>query len=461
MIDSLYSEISENKMAMSRDLIIFTLRYRSGKVIGRSLGPSFLFRPKRKGRSCPHFFCSYFSLKLLKYLNMFAFPKIERITRDATITHFFLMFGYKLYSLYFPLFLVAKNFSLVEIGYTNFLIYLPIAIFAPISGFLNHKVNPAILSALGILGYGIHSLGMILFPNLATFYLFQIILGISAALFFVSSRAILMGSNLENYDRAFAWFYSANSYAAAVSPAIGALFIWKFGFQGVFILSFILQFFNAVFCYIRFRKQTGHLPDSVKIKESGRNYLAVLKNLKTKDTLIPVSISFLVLILAGFNNTFFVLFLKNLGWSLNQILIFNSLLSLAFLPISFWVVKQVARFKSEINISWGSKIAGIFSILLGGLYSILNFYSVFIIMLGNSIGGLIADSGRSGLLSQKLKNYPEESAAVDTVFSPLATALGAVTGGFLISLLGYPLLFIFGGISLFLSGIFGKKFAKT
>ncbi|PIV43324.1 MAG: hypothetical protein COS26_00720, partial [Candidatus Nealsonbacteria bacterium CG02_land_8_20_14_3_00_40_11] len=120
-----------------------------------------------------------------------------------------------------------------------------------------------------------------------------------------------------------------------------------------------------------------------------------------------------------------------------------------------------ARFKSEINISWGSKIAGIFSILLGGLYSILNFYSVFIIMLGNSIGGLIADSGRSGLLSQKLKNYPEESAAVDTVFSPLATALGAVTGGFLISLLGYPLLFIFGGISLFLSGIFGKKFAKT
>ncbi len=392
---------------------------------------------------------------------MFEFPKIEKITRDATIIHFFLMFGYKLYSFYFPLFLVAKGFSLLQVGYTNFLIYLPIAIFAPIAGFLNHKINPAILSALGILGYGIHALGMIIFPNLVSFYLFQIILGISAALFFVSSRAILMGTKLESYDRAFGWFYSANSYAAAVSPAIGALFIWKFGFQGVFILSLILQFFNAVFCYARFRKQTGHLPDSVKIKESGRNYFTVLKNLKTKDTLIPVSISFLVLILAGFNNTFFVLFLKNLGWSLNQILIFNSLLSLVFLPISFWVIKQVAKFKSEINISRGSQLAGIFSIFLGGLAGILNFYLIFFIMLGNSIGGLITDSGRSGLLSIKLKNYPEESAAVDTVFSPLATALGAITGGFLISLLGYPLLFFFGGISLFISGIFGKKFAKT
>ncbi len=391
---------------------------------------------------------------------MFAFPKIEKITRDASFTHFLLMFGYKLYSFYFPLFLVAKGFSLVQVGYTNFLIYLPIAIFAPIAGFLNHKINPAILSALGILGYGIHALGMIIFPNLVSFYLFQIILGISAALFFVSSRAILMGTKLESYDRAFGWFYSANSYAAAVSPAVGALFIWKFGFNGVFVLSLILQFFNAVFCYIRLKKQVRQLPDSVKIKESSQNYLTVFRGIGTKNTLPFILTSFLVLILAGFNNTFFVLFLKNLGWSLNQILIFNSLLSLIFLPISFWVVKQVARFKSEINISWGSKIAGIFSILLGGLYSILNFYSVFIIMLGNSIGSLVSDSGRSGLLSIKLKKHPEESAAVDTVFSPLATALGAITGGFLISLLGYPLLFIFGGISIFGGGVFTQRFAK-
>ncbi|MFH1401880.1 MAG: MFS transporter, partial [Parcubacteria group bacterium] len=132
-------------------------------------------------------------------------PKIENITRDATITHFFLMFGYKLFSLYFPLFLVAKNFSIMQVGYTNFLIYLPIALFAPIAGFLNHRINPAILTALGILGYGVYSFGMISFSNLPVFYLLQVILGISASLFFVSSRAILMGSKLESYDRSFAW----------------------------------------------------------------------------------------------------------------------------------------------------------------------------------------------------------------------------------------------------------------
>ncbi len=164
-------------------------------------------------------------------------------------------------------------------------------------------------------------------------------------------------------------------------------------------------------------------------------------------------VSFLVLTLAGFNNTFFVLFLKNLGWSQNQILIFNSLLSLVFLPISIWVIKQIAKSRSEVNVSRGSQITGIFSILLGGLAGILNFYYVFFIMLGKFIGGLMANSGRSGLLTTKLKELPEESAAVDTIFSPLATAIGAIIGGLIISPLGYPLTFVFSGILIFGGGL--------
>src|SRR3990167_5988787 len=96
---------------------------------------------------------------------MAIFPKIEKITRDASISHFLLMFGYRIFSVYFPLFLVAKSFSIPQIGYAHFLIYLPIALFAPLAGFLNHKINPAILMASGILGYGVYSLGMIIFPN--------------------------------------------------------------------------------------------------------------------------------------------------------------------------------------------------------------------------------------------------------------------------------------------------------
>src|SRR3989344_2018895 len=109
-------------------------------------------------------------------------PKMEKVVRNAALSHFFLMFGYRIFSTYFPLYMVARSFSLAEVGYAHFLIYLPIALFAPLVGFLNHKINPAILTSLGIFGYGIYSWGMISFPNLTAFYLFQILLGFSAAL---------------------------------------------------------------------------------------------------------------------------------------------------------------------------------------------------------------------------------------------------------------------------------------
>jgi MFS family permease len=389
------------------------------------------------------------------------FPKIEKITKDATISHFLLMFGYKLFSLYFPLFLVAKNFSIPQVGYTHFLIYLPIALFAPIVGFLNHRINPAILASLGIFGYGIYALGMIIFPNLFLFYLFQILLGISAALFFASSRAILMGSKLENPDRAFAWFYSAPSYAEAIAPAVGAFFIWKFNFTGVFILSLILQFFNAIFCFSQLKNQAKQLTENITIKESCQNYLEVIKIISWKNILPYVLISFFILILAGFNNTFFVLFLKNLGWSQNKILIFNSILSFLFLPISLFAIKQVEKLPSEINVCRGSQIFGIFLILLGSLVPILNFYLLFLIMIGNYIGSLMAGSGRSGLLTTRLEKFPEESAAMDTIFSPLATAFGSFLGGIFVPIFGYPLIFIFSGIFIFFAGIFGLAKTKS
>jgi predicted MFS family arabinose efflux permease len=233
--------------------------------------------------------------------------------------------------------------------------------------------------------------------------------------------------------------------------------IWKFDFVGVFALSLVIEFFTALFCFSQLKDKTAHLTEEIKLKESGQNYLKVLGTIKEKNASSLIFTSFLVLLLAGFNNTFFVLFLKNLGWSQNHILLFNSILSMVFLPISFWVIKQVSKFKSETNVSLGSQITGFFSILLGGLASILNFYYVFFIMLGKYIGGLMSGAGRSGFLTTKLKEYPEESAAVDTIFSPLATATGALMGGLAISFLGYPLIFILGGIFLILSSFLVKN----
>ncbi|MDI6591370.1 MAG: MFS transporter [Patescibacteria group bacterium] len=384
---------------------------------------------------------------------MSIFPKIERITRDATISHFFLMFGYKLFSLYFPLFLVAKGMSLPEVGYTYLLIYLTLALFAPIVGFFSHKINPAILATIGILGYGIYALGMILISpqtifGVGLFYFWQVLLGISAALFFASARAILISSPIESYDRAFGWFYSAPFYAEAIAPAVGALFVWKFNFIGVFIFSLIIQFFNAIFCFTQFSKQRIPLPNKLfNFQKFIENYKVVLQKLKIRDILLPIFISFSVLLLFGFYRAFFVLFLKDqLNWSQNLILIFISISSLLFSPLSLFLIKRLELFRSEKNIFQGGLIVGTFSILFGILMPVLNFLSVLIIKAGQFAGSLVTNAGRSGLLSQRLKENPEEAGAIDTIFSPLGVALGALISGIIIDFLGYQLLFILGGL---------------
>lgn len=389
-------------------------------------------------------------------------PKIEKVTRDATISHFFLMFGYRIFSLYFPLFLVSRGFSLLEVGYTYLLIYLPIALFSPIIGFLNHRVNPTVLASLGVLGYALYAIGMILIQNQSLFYFFQILLGFSAALFFVSARAILMASKLENPDRAFGWFYSAPYYAGAIAPAVGAFFIWQFNFSGVFIFSLVIQLFTALFVFLRLKKSSQKLVDQhfnfQKFLESYQSAFQVL----TKKNILPwFFVSFSVLLLGGFYQGFFVLFLKQLlGWSQNSILAFVSLFSTLFLPLSLFVIHRLGKLKSEINIFQGAIVAGLFSILFGAIQPILGFVSVLLIRLGQGGGDLICESGRSGLVSEKLREKPEEAGAIDTIFSPLGSALGALIGGLLIVFLGYQLIFILGGILILGVGILGKKFAK-
>lgn len=382
--------------------------------------------------------------------------KIFGITENIALIHFFLMFGYKLFSFYFPLFLLEKSFSIIQVGYTSFLIYISIAIFAPVAGYLNHKIKPYILIALGVLGYSIYSLAMLVFVPLPWFYFFQVLLGISGALFFVSSRSVLMSCGLKKPDSAFAWFYSAPSYADAIAPAVGALIIWKFGFFGVFASALIIQLMSSLFAFFSLKNKTNNQVDSITLTESVINYKKVGKNIKTKG-LFFIFLCFLILLIAGFNNIFFVLFLKNLNWTQNQILVFNSLISLSFLPISFFVAKKLDRFKSEQNICFGGQVVGIFSILLGIIAGILNSFWVFIITLCGNIGSLISNSGRSGLMATKLKEYPKESAAIDTIFSPLATAFSSLFGGFLIVSFGYSSIFIFGGALILMFSLIGLK----
>lgn len=387
---------------------------------------------------------------------MALFSNIEKTTRDAAMTHFGVMFAYKLFSLYFPLFLVSRGFSLPEVGYAYLLIYLPLALFSPIAGFLNHKINPAALASIGIAGYGIYALGMITVQNPFLFYLFQAMLGISAALFFVSIRVILISSPIKNYASSFGWFYSAPFYANALAPLAGALVIWKFGFHGVFSASLALQFLLAVFFFSRFRKQRlGYLDKSFDFGKFRANFQEVFNILKTRAILPFILVSFIVLIFDGFYRAFFVLFLKELGWSQNYILFFISVFSFLFLPLSLLIIGQFEKdeHKSENAIVKGSYVAAIFSIALGALAGFINFFTAFFFLLGKSAGVYIAESARSGLVARKLKEKSEEASALDAVFSPLGTAIGSLISGLLIGFLGYGLLFIFGGVVVGLAGI--------
>ncbi|MFA6252531.1 MAG: MFS transporter [Candidatus Paceibacterota bacterium] len=378
-----------------------------------------------------------------------------KITEKITLTHFFLMFGYKLFSLYFPLYLLERSFSIIEVGYTSFLIYISIAIFAPIAGYLNYRIKPHILIALGVIGYGVYSGAMPLGVSIPWFYLFQILLGISGALFFVSSRSLLMVSDSKKINNTFAWFYSAPTYADAIAPALGALIIWKFGFFWVFFVALIIQLLTSIYAYIKL-KEKGRTTSSINIEKSIENYREIGQSMEIKSSFF-IFLSFLILFIIGFYNIFFVLFLKSLNWTQEQILIFNSLTSLFFLPISILIAKKAIKSNSKYDISFGGQIIGICAVLLGIISNALNYISIFILIIVGNIGSLIASSGRSGLMAIKLKKNPNESAAIDTIFSPLSTAIGALLGGFLIQSFGYSFLFILFGIVIFVLSIIGSK----
>jgi len=370
-----------------------------------------------------------------------------------TLTHFFLMFGYKLFSFYFPLYLLEKNFSILQVGYTSFLIYISLAISAPVVGYLNYKIKPNILITLGVLGYSGYSLAMLFSVPVPYFYGFQILLGISGALFFVSSRSILMSEKSKKLSGTFAWFYSAPIYADAIAPALGALIIWKFGFFGVFVVALIVQVLASIFAFTKLKSGTK-VADKVSLSESISNYKKVSTRMDTKGVFI-IFLSFLILVIAGFNNTFFILFLKSLNLTQEQILIFNSVVSLSFLPISIVVAKKINKVSNEKNIYIGGQIVGAFSILLGLVTNFINYFLMFVITLIEDTGNLIASSGRSSLMATRLKNYPKESAAIDTIFSPLSTSFGALFGGILIYYFGYQLIFIFMGVVILLLSLIG------
>ncbi|MFZ2970210.1 MAG: MFS transporter [Minisyncoccia bacterium] len=390
-------------------------------------------------------------------------PKIEKATFDVSAVHFLLMFGYKIFSLYYPLFLVSIGLSVIKVGWVYLLIYGTIAIAAVGANFWIHKINPAKAAAAGIFGYGVYALLMLFNTSVIIFYAAQILLGISAALWLVSLKSIIIESRPENYNSSFGWFYSAPEYASALAPAIGGLVIYKFGFEGVFTLSVLIQFSNAFYAYFKLRnikaaniKTPGLSQESqiFDLKRLKANYQAIFCSLKKdKITSFALAIIFIALILGGIYRPYFVLFLKDLNYSQNDIISFFSLLSLLFIPLSWIAIKFIGKISSLRNISFGVMADGIVFIIIGLWSSFLNSIGVFTLLLIDSIAGLMVGSGKSGMMAKKFVRFKEEASTIDTIIVTLGPALGGILGGVAISYFGYQYTFLAMGIIVTLLGL--------
>lgn len=397
-------------------------------------------------------------------------PKMEQTTFDVSLVHFLLMFGYKMFSLFYPLYLASVGISLLHIGNIYFLTYSIISISCFIINFYIHRINPAKLAALGILGYGIFALLMLLSQNVLVFYFAQIILGLSAAAWLVSLKFILMNSKPKSQTSSFGWFYSMPTYATAVAPAVGGMIIWKFGFQGVFFASVIIQFLNAIYAYLRLRNNTDVLDFKHQEENRGIREMSQLKRYREvfriinrrKDVLTMLSFIFGALMLGGIYRAFFVLLLKDLSYSQEEVIRFTSAVSFIYVPFSILVIKIMGKFHKAKIVSGGIAIEGVTAVILGAFYSSLNIGALFVLSILDSMGALALGSGKSAFFAKKLEDFREEASTIDSIMTTLGPALGGLLGGIAVSAWGYQKTFLAAGIIISAIGIYSffLKFAE-
>ncbi len=256
------------------------------------------------------------------------------IVRDVTAVHFLLMFGYKLFSAYFPLFLAAEGLSLPQIGYAYLLIYLPIALCAPLAGFFSRKTNPALVMALGIAGYAAYALAMTFGISSSMFYFWQIALGVAASLFFTSCRILLMAYPLRNIEHGFSWFYNAPFWADVAAPVLGGFLIWQSGFEfkSVFALSVAITLSALVVAVARLGKPAARLNGrKITLRAWAWRWKNLFLRLADRRILPYLAISLAVLWMGGLYAAFFVLYLNGaLSWTRDMVIIYTAASSALF-----------------------------------------------------------------------------------------------------------------------------------
>jgi MFS family permease len=386
----------------------------------------------------------------------------DKVVRGVTLVHFLLMFGYKLFSAYFPLFLVIQGLTLPQVGYSYLLIYLPIALCAPITAFFTRRTNPVLVMVLGIIGYAAYAMLMIFNTHLALFFFWQVMLGVAASLFFTSSRILLIAYPAANIERGFSWFYNAPFWADALAPVIGGLLIWRVGFVPVFTLSVAITLAAAFAAVERLwdicsRRENRAISLAVWAQK-WRNLLARAANRQMAPLL---AISFAGLWASGIFAAFFILFLKNaLLWSQSAVIAYTAASSAFFSAAYIFFIRPWQKGTDGRNIAAGAAVSGVFSMMFAMPVILLNYASVFVLEFFKNAGGFVCNSGRSALVAKRMEKNPDEAGAFDTIFSPLGIALGSITAGLLVGPFGYQGLFFLAGAIVSISSLLLFLFQK-
>ncbi|MBU4098543.1 hypothetical protein KJ980_02730, partial [Patescibacteria group bacterium] len=95
------------------------------------------------------------------------------------------------------------------------------------------------------------------------------------------------------------------------------------------------------------------------------------------------------------------------------------------------------------------------------LSNLLNIIFLFILLLIDALAGLMAGSGKSGMIAQKFAKFKEEASTIDTVLVTLGPGIGSLIGGIVITQIGFPATFLFGGLIVLISSSIFYFFTKS
>jgi predicted MFS family arabinose efflux permease len=363
----------------------------------------------------------------------------QGIIVSIPLAHFFILFGYKLFSLYFPLFLLEKGFSLLNIGYAYLLIYGSIAIVSPLLRKIFVGRDAVKLMQLAFLGFVFYSLGMIISRSVLEIFVWQVVLGVSSATFHLSSRLII--SETRDSTKGFSYFYAMPFIASFLAPLVGGILIVLSGFTEAFIFSISVYLSGIVFLRVTMKRK-------YIIHSRKRELEYVKKVLKGRWSFV---LAFTVaLVTIGIYRSFFVVFLERVlelgkpeivGW----MVIGSLLLCLISLKTS-----ELARRNEKNDIFVGNLVSGVSSVVIALSHSVLVLFPAFLF---ENMGRWLSETGKSGFLAKNMKKDEEAAATIDTLLTSFCVALGSLIAGIVSEYIGIRPLFAASGILLIFSAI--------